>query len=85
MGTNVLIQVVNVIKKLDEIYISPKLKIPKQFALMPEPVQNCPCLDFLDFLKKVLQRVVVVAQLVEWSLPIPEVGGSNPVIAKNLY
>ena len=28
---------------------------------------------------------VVVAQLVEWSLPIPEVRGSNPVIGKNLY
>ena len=30
-------------------------------------------------------RAVVVAQLVEWSLPIPEVRGSNPVISKNLY
>ena len=30
-------------------------------------------------------RAVVVAQLVEWSLPIPEVRGSNPVIGKNLY
>ena len=28
---------------------------------------------------------VVVAQLVEWSLPIPEVHGSNPVIGKNLF
>ena len=28
---------------------------------------------------------VVVAQLVEWSLPIPEVRGSNPVIGKNLF
>ena len=27
----------------------------------------------------------VVAQLVERSLPIPEVRGSNPVICKNLY
>ena len=27
---------------------------------------------------------VVVAQLVEWLLPIPEVRGSNPVIGKNL-
>ena len=26
-----------------------------------------------------------VAQLVEWSLPIPEVRGSNPVIGNNLY
>ena len=30
-------------------------------------------------------RAVVVAQLVEWSLLIPEVRGSNPVIGKNLY
>ena len=28
---------------------------------------------------------VVVAQLVEWSLPIPEARSSNPVIGKNLY
>ena len=28
---------------------------------------------------------VVVAQLVEWSLPIPEVRGSNPVIGKTFY
>ena len=28
---------------------------------------------------------VVVAQLVEQSLPIPEVRGSNPVIGKNLF
>ena len=28
---------------------------------------------------------VVVAQLVEWSPPIPEVHGSNPVMGKNLY
>ena len=27
---------------------------------------------------------VVVAQLVEWSLPMPEVRGSNPVNGKNL-
>ena len=30
-------------------------------------------------------REVVVAQLVERLLPIPEVRGSNPVIGKNLY
>jgi len=30
-------------------------------------------------------RAVVVAQVEEWSLPIPEVWGSNPVIGKNLY
>ena len=30
-------------------------------------------------------REVVVAQLVERSLPIPEVRGSNPVIGKNLF
>ena len=29
--------------------------------------------------------VVVVAQLVEWSLPKPEVRGSNPVISKELF
>ena len=28
---------------------------------------------------------VVVTQLEEWSLPTPEVSGSNPVIGKNLY
>ena len=28
---------------------------------------------------------MVVAQLVERSLPIPEVRGSNPVISKNLF
>ena len=28
---------------------------------------------------------VVVAQLVERSLPLPEVRGSNPVLGKNLY
>ena len=32
-----------------------------------------------------LGRTVVVAQLVERSLPIPEVCGSNPVIGKNLF
>ena len=30
-------------------------------------------------------RALVVAQLVEQSLPIPEVCGSNPIIGKNLY
>ena len=30
-------------------------------------------------------RAVVVAQLVERSLPLPEVHGSNPVIGKPLY
>ena len=28
---------------------------------------------------------MVVAQLVEWSLPIPEIRGLNPVIGKNLF
>ena len=28
---------------------------------------------------------MVVAQLVEWLLPIPEVHGSNPVIGKKLF
>ena len=31
-----------------------------------------------------MQRAVVVAQLVERSLPMPEVRGSNPVIGKNI-
>ena len=42
----------------------------------------------LNFFQKGLITVtveVVVAQLVERSLPIPEVRGSNPVIGKNLY
>ena len=29
--------------------------------------------------------LVVVAQLVEWLVPIPEVRGSNPIIGKILY
>ena len=33
-------------------------------------------------IKKVLKWLVVVAQLVERSLPIPKVRGSNPVIGK---
>ena len=32
-----------------------------------------------------LELAVVVAQLVEQSLPIPEIRGANPVIGKNLY
>ena len=32
-----------------------------------------------------MKGAVVVAQLVERSLPTPEVRGSNPVIAKLLY
>ena len=35
--------------------------------------------------KKYLIWAVVATQLVERSLPIPEVYGSNPVIGKNLY
>ena len=35
--------------------------------------------------KKPSFGAVVVAQLVERSLPIPEVRGSNPVIGKNLF
>ena len=31
-----------------------------------------------------MEWAVVVAHLVEWSLLIPEVRGSNPVIAKNI-
>ena len=33
---------------------------------------------------KIIIRAVVVAQLVEWSLPIPEVRGLNPVIGKKI-
>ena len=36
-------------------------------------------------LKKSASVAVVVAQLVEWLLPIPEVWGSNSVIVNNLY
>ena len=42
----------------------------------------------LKSLFKVFYSAVValdVAQLVEWSLPTPEVPGSNPVIGINLY
>ena len=35
--------------------------------------------------KQCTGRAVVVAQLVEWLLPTPEVRGSNPVISKKLY
>ena len=35
--------------------------------------------------KETTAREVVVAQLVERSLPIPEVRGSDPVIGKNLF
>ena len=38
-----------------------------------------------DPFKKATFREVVVAQLVERSLSIPEVRGSNPVIGKNLF
>ena len=37
----------------------------------------------IRFLEKIV--AVVVAQRVEWSLPIPEVCSSNQVIGKNLY
>ena len=36
-------------------------------------------------IKNIKYREVVMAQLVERSLLIPEVCGSNPVIGKNLY
>ena len=35
--------------------------------------------------KVVLKWAVIVAQLVELSLPIPEVRGSNPVIGKKFF
>ena len=37
------------------------------------------------FVSSILEVAVVVAQLVERSLPIPEVRSSNPVIGKNLF
>ena len=36
-------------------------------------------------LVRAYRRAVVVVQLVEQSLPIPEIHGLNPVISKNLY
>ena len=42
-------------------------------------------LDYIFKLKNVWPRAVVVAQLVERSLPIPELRSSNPVIGKNLH
>ena len=36
-------------------------------------------------IKNFVRGAVVVAQLVERLLPIPEVCGSNPVIGKNLF
>ena len=43
--------------------------------------------NFAYFCKKNCHKElkVVVAQLVEWSLPIPQVCSSNPVISKHLY
>ena len=44
--------------------------------------------QFLNFKSNVRNWEVVVAQLVEWSLPSPEVRGPNPVNAKfimNVY
>ena len=45
------------------------------------------CQSLLIFVprQKIHCRAVVVAQLVERSLPIPQVWGSNPVIGKNLF
>ena len=53
-----------------------------------QALQNLHCLD--QYVKKVEGkfspfRAVVVVQLVEQSLPIPEVRGQNPVISKNVY
>ena len=42
-------------------------------------------LELLEDKVAIKLRAVVVAQLVERSLPIPEVRGSNPVIGKNLF
>ena len=42
-------------------------------------------LQFTTFRYNNIKGAVVVAQLVEWSLLIPEVRGSNPVIGKKCY
>ena len=41
--------------------------------------------EFLSSFTYLRGEPVVVAQLVEQSLPTPEVRSSNPVIGKNLY
>ena len=61
--------------------------------MLPKLVQICPIQDSMTTLKHVSKSsgnfmvlwAVVVAQLVEWLLLIPEVRGSNPVIGKNLF
>ena len=45
-------------------------------------VQFCPVIQVLP--QQCGNRAVAVTQLTEWSLPIPEVRGSNPVIVKAL-
>ena len=46
---------------------------------------DCFVLSEKNQTNKNVGREVVVAQLVEWSLPIPEIRGSNPVIGKKLF
>ena len=46
---------------------------------------NAYVLDANGWIKYPMCWAVVVAQLVEQLLPIPEVRGSNPVIGKNLF
>ena len=49
-------------------------------------IKNVLCYDPKKTLTKIqISWAVVVAQLVERLLPIPEVRGSNPVIGKNLF
>ena len=43
------------------------------------------CTKLMRKILYLIFRAVVVAQLVERLLPIPEVRGSNPVIGKNLF
>ena len=56
------------------------------FGLAKDPnrAEEDPCIK-MAFKEINKIRAVAVAQLVEWSLTIPEVHGSNPVIGKRLY
>ena len=62
--------------------------------ILPTPLLHIKQLPKLLFFKKLdhsrplflyFSWAVVVAKLVEWSIPIPEVCSSNPVIGKKLY
>ena len=53
----------------------------KQVSTLTKELKNCTSCQMTNK----WPREVVVAQLVERSLPIPEVRGLNPVIGKNLF